>query len=141
MRGFLTSNPILLTDRGAARGVPATGQPEALPALNEAVDRDIRGAVQDADEHPLLPGFAALQAELYAEALAASASRLLVGTLSIGRVCILIDIHISEGSRHVPFAIDTHRRGSASWLTLPISLSMMIPWNAHLPGKEVSRLL
>ena len=56
-----------------------------------------------------LPGLAALQTELYAEAVAASASRLVVQMLSIGRLSALLDLHVSEGSRHLPFAIDTCR--------------------------------
>ena len=56
-----------------------------------------------------LPALAALRAELQAEAVAASASRLLVEQLSLGRVSLLLDLHVSQGSQHIPFAIDTHR--------------------------------
>lgn len=49
-----------------------------------------------------------LEDELFAEALAASASRLTVRQLTLGKISILLDLHISESSRFAPFAIDTH---------------------------------
>ena len=52
---------------------------------------------------------AALKLELTAEAKAASASRLLIEQLQIGRVSLLLDIHASQGSRRIPMAIDTHQ--------------------------------
>ena len=50
----------------------------------------------------------ALEDELFVEAVAASASRLQVEELSIGKASILLDLHISEGSKLTPFALDTH---------------------------------
>ena len=48
-----------------------------------------------------------LQAELLAEALGASASRLLVRHVHISRVQLLVDLHITRGA----MALDTHRSG------------------------------
>ena len=50
----------------------------------------------------------ALEDELLTEAVAASASRLQLEELSIGKASILLDLHISEGSKLTPFALDTH---------------------------------
>lgn len=61
-------------------------------------------------EEGLGPVMAALQAELCGEATAAAASRLLVESLAIGRVSLLLDLHVFEGSQHIPVTIDTHRR-------------------------------
>ena len=46
--------------------------------------------------------------ELLREALATSASRLNVRGFALGEISILLDLHISEGSRFAPFAIVTH---------------------------------
>ena len=48
-----------------------------------------------------------LQAELLAEALGASASRLLIRHAHISRVQLLVDLHITRGA----MALDTHRSG------------------------------
>jgi hypothetical protein len=51
----------------------------------------------------------AVELELLAEATAASASRLLIEVLSLGRVSLLLDLHASQASQHIPVSIDTHR--------------------------------
>ncbi|KAK9829132.1 hypothetical protein WJX72_004063 [[Myrmecia] bisecta] len=56
-----------------------------------------------------LDAAALLDSELFSEATAASASRLLVENLHIGRIHVLFDIHVSDGSAHIPIALDTHR--------------------------------
>lgn len=56
-----------------------------------------------------MPALEGLQAELHSEAVSASASRLLVESFSLARVQLLLDLHISEGSHQIPFAVDTHR--------------------------------
>lgn len=63
------------------------------------------------DTQALMIPLDALQAselELYEEALKASANRLYVGRLTLGRISLLLDLHISEGSRFTPLALDTH---------------------------------
>ena len=52
---------------------------------------------------------AALEVELLAEATAASASRMLVEVLSLGRVNLLLDLHASQANHHIPVSIDTHQ--------------------------------
>ena len=54
-----------------------------------------------------IPPAGQLEAELLAEALGASASRLLVRHTHISRVQLLVDLHITRGA----MALDTHRSG------------------------------
>lgn len=61
---------------------------------------------------------AALRMELATESRAASANRLLIEQLTIGRISLLLDLHASHGSRHIPVAIDTHRCTSTQMLLL-----------------------
>lgn len=65
--------------------------------------------MEDGDEIAIPPEILQdLESQLYAEARAASASRLFVGELCLGRISILLDLHISEAGRLAPIALDTH---------------------------------
>ena len=63
-----------------------------------------------------MPAAGQLEAELLAEALGASASRLLIRHTHISRVQLLVDLHITRGA----MALDTHRSGRQ---TLPSASS------------------
>jgi hypothetical protein len=47
--------------------------------------------------------------ELAAEAAQEAAPRLLVERLQIGRMCLLVDVHVAGNGPLIPIALDTHR--------------------------------
>lgn len=50
-----------------------------------------------------------MSAELLAQAITVAAPRLLVHNLSIARLKLLFDIHVTNAGPTVPIALDTHR--------------------------------
>ena len=88
-----TAGPLASTSGSASPGGPEDASAPA-PAAGQA-----QGHITPAGQ---------LQAELLAEALGASASRLLVRHAHISRVQLLVDLHITRGA----IALDTHRSES-----------------------------
>ena len=57
---------------------------------------------------------AQLSAELLAQAITVAAPSLLVNSLSIARVELLFDIHVTNAGPTIPIALDTHRSAPTS---------------------------
>lgn len=91
------AGPVASTGSSASPGAQCQGRLEdassPAPAAGQALGQ--------------IPPAGQLQAELLAEALGASASRLLVRHAHISRFQLLLDLHITRGA----MALDTHRSG------------------------------
>lgn len=67
------------------------------------------GMAHNQNDDNIGQALSALKIELVAEAKAAAASRLLIEQLQIARISLLLDLHASKATNHIPFSIDTNR--------------------------------